>query len=146
VSVCVKHGSWTWKRLRLRERIGMSFLGDTHAAAARQLAQKADDRFRGLGYEVATGGAVFMNGAAAWLDCAIEREIQAGDHDIVLFRLNRATVADEIMPLIYHASGFHALAPIRPSDHSPVADRSAAHDDQAEARSADAITDQQRVS
>lgn len=54
VSVCVKHGSWTWRRLRTRERLGISFLGDSHAVAARQLAQRG-----GLDYEAGASGACF---------------------------------------------------------------------------------------
>lgn len=112
VSVCIKHGSWTWRQLRTRERIGISFLGHSHAATARQLAQRSDDRFRGLEHEVTTTGAVFLANATAWLECSIETEIAAGDHDIVLFRLHGAAAADEAMPLVFHSSRFHVLMPI----------------------------------
>jgi len=112
VSVCIKHGSATWQQLRGRERIGISFLGHAHAATARQLAQKTGDRFHGLDYEVTTDGALFLADATAWLECSLEQEIPAGDHDIVLFRLHRASVADGVMPLVFHSSDFHTLAPI----------------------------------
>ncbi len=112
VSVCVKQGSGTWRQLRTRERLGISFLGNGHAATARQLAQKTGDRFSGLDYEVTADGALFLANAAAWLECSVETEIAAGDHDIVLFRLHRAAVADGIMPLVFHSSDFHTLAPI----------------------------------
>lgn len=58
VSVCIKRGSWTWRRLRARPRIGISFLGDSHAVAARQLAQTGDNRFSGLDYQVGPEGAL----------------------------------------------------------------------------------------
>lgn len=112
VSVCIQHGSATWRQLRTRERLGISFLGNGHAATARQLAQKTGNRFSGLDYEVTSDGALFLMNAAAWLECSVEKEIAAGDHDIVLFRLHRAAVADEIMPLVFHSSCFHSLAPI----------------------------------
>lgn len=113
VSVCIKQGSWTWRLLRTRERIGISFLADSHGDTARRLAQTAADRFHGLDYQVAPGGALFLKNAPAWLECSVEKEIEAGDHDIVLFRLHQAAAADGIMPLVFHSSGFHALAPIR---------------------------------
>ncbi|MET4685189.1 flavin reductase family protein [Brevundimonas faecalis] len=112
VSVCIKQGSWTWRRLRTRERIGISFLGDSHAATARQLAQGAGDRFQGLNYHRVSSGALFLTNATAWLECSVETEIEAGDHDIVLFRLHRAAAVDGIMPLVFHSSDFHTLAPI----------------------------------
>jgi flavin reductase (DIM6/NTAB) family NADH-FMN oxidoreductase RutF len=116
VSVCIKHGSGTWRQLRMRQRLGISFLGDGHAATALQLAQKIDDRFLGLDYEVTPDGVVFLANAAAWLECSIEKEVAAGDHDIVVLRLHRAAAADDIMPLVFHSSAFHTIAPI---DHAP---------------------------
>lgn len=112
VLVCIKHGSATWRQLRSFGRIGISFLGAGHAATARQLAQKAGDRFQGLGYETTPDGAVFLTDAGAWLDCSVEQEIAAGDHDIILFRLHRAATAEGIMPLVFHSSVFHTLTPI----------------------------------
>src|SRR5436305_10269100 len=112
VSVCIKRGSGTWRQLRTCERVGISFLSNGHAATARQLAQWSDDRFRGLEYEATPDGAVFLANAAAWLECSVEQEIAAGDHDIVLFRLHQAAAADEVMPLVFHSSDFHTLAPL----------------------------------
>lgn len=112
VSVCIKHGSGTWQQLRTLERIGISFLGHGHATTARQLAQKTGDRFHGLDYEATPEGALFLANATAWLECSVEKEIAAGDHDIVLFRLHRAAVSDEVMPLVFHSSDFHTLQPI----------------------------------
>lgn len=112
VSVCIKHGSATWQQLRTRPRVGISFLSNRHAATARQLAQRGGDRFAGLSYETTTAGAVFLANAAAWLECSVEQEIAAGDHDIILFRLHRAATADGVMPLVFHSSDFHSIAPI----------------------------------
>lgn len=112
VSVCIKHGSATWQQLRRCGRIGISFLGHGHAATARQLAQKTGDRFQDLDYDVTPDGALFLANATAWLECSLEQEIAVGDHDIVLLRLHRAAVADEVMPLVFHSSDFHTLAPI----------------------------------
>lgn len=118
VSVCIRHGSATWRRLRKRECVGISFLGDGHAATARQLAQTTGDRFLGLDYEATATGALFLAKAAAWLECAMEQEIPAGDHDIILFRLHRAAVSDDIRPLVFHSSDFHTLAPLAEPPHS----------------------------
>lgn len=112
VSVCIKRGSGTWQQLRKQERLGISFLAHGHAAVARQLAQKTGDRFQGLAYETTSDGALFLTDASAWLECSVEQEIEAGDHDIVLFRLHRASVADGVSPLVFHSSDFHTLTPI----------------------------------
>lgn len=113
VSICIQHGSATWRQLRSVGRIGISFLGASHAATARQLAHKGGDRFEGLEYEETPDGAVLLMDAGAWLECSVEQEIAAGDHDIILFRPHRAATAEGIMPLVFHASDFHTLTPIR---------------------------------
>ena len=115
VSVCIKHGSWTWRQLCIGERIGISFLGDGHAGAARQLARATCDRFVELQYEATSSGAVFLASATAWLECSVEKEIEAGDHDIILFRLHRSAAADGVRPLIFHSSEFHTIAPLEMS-------------------------------
>ncbi|MCC2978192.1 flavin reductase family protein [Sphingomonas sp. PL-96] len=112
VSVCIRHGSATWRQLRLRPRIGISFLGSSHGAPARQLAQSTGDRFLGLDYQATPEGALFLRNATAWLKCSVEQEIAAGDHDIILFRLHRAAIADDVAPLVFHSSSFHTLAPL----------------------------------
>lgn len=112
VSVCIKQGSVTWRRLRALERVGISFLGHNHAATARQLAQKTGDRFHGLDYKASPSGALFLANAAAWLECSVEQEIAAGDHDIVVLRLHQTAATAGILPLVFHSSGFHTLTPI----------------------------------
>jgi flavin reductase (DIM6/NTAB) family NADH-FMN oxidoreductase RutF len=112
VSVCIKHGSGTLRQLRRSQRLGVSFLGNGHAATALQLAQKTGDRFLGLEYEATSYGAVFLLNASAWLECSVEKEVAAGDHDIVVLRLHRAAAADDIMPLVFHSSAFHTLTPV----------------------------------
>lgn len=110
VGVCVQHTSTTWPRLRERPRLGLSVLGDTQDAACRRLASRTGDRFAGLTRHHTGQGALFLEGATAWLDCAVERTVPAGDHDLALFRVHRQCVHPGHGPLVFHASGFHTLA------------------------------------
>src|ERR1035438_8862664 len=48
VSVCIKHGSRTWPRLRAASRLGISVLGAHQEEASRRLAAPGDDRFANL--------------------------------------------------------------------------------------------------
>jgi flavin reductase (DIM6/NTAB) family NADH-FMN oxidoreductase RutF len=114
VGVCVQHTSTTWPRLRELPRFGLSVLSDTQDAACRRLAAKTGDRFAGVTRHHTDEGALFLEGATAWLDCAIERTILAGDHDLVLFRVHRQCVYPDHTPLVFHASGFHALVGLEP--------------------------------
>jgi flavin reductase (DIM6/NTAB) family NADH-FMN oxidoreductase RutF len=112
VSICVAETSSTWPLLHSAPRLGVSVLGEGHEGAAKQLSAKTGDRFAGLGLEVTDGGAVLIEGSTAWLDCTIEAELPAGDHSIVLLRIQALTPHLDIAPLVFHGSAFRQLAAI----------------------------------
>ncbi len=116
VSICIAHTSTTWPALRTARRLGISVLGAHQEAAGRQLSARAGDRFAEVGWQATGTGAVLLRGASAWLDCSIEQEITAGDHDIVLLRVHDLDSTDAL-PLVFHGSSFRQLhAPRRVSE------------------------------
>jgi flavin reductase (DIM6/NTAB) family NADH-FMN oxidoreductase RutF len=110
VSVCVGTGSETWPRLRAAARIGVSVLSHGQEEASRRLAGRGIDRFAGLSWHPTEDGAVLLDDASAWFDCSVEREIRAGDHDIVLLSVHGIGAAPHLPPLVFHASGYRTLA------------------------------------
>lgn len=107
VSICVARTSTTWPSLRTAERIGISVLSSQQEAAGRQLSARGD-RFAELAWRATSAGAVLLRDASAWLDCSLEREITAGDHDIVLLRVHDLD-ATAVLPLVFHGSSFRQL-------------------------------------
>lgn len=110
VSVCVSTASRTWPLLRRAGRLGVSVLGHGQEEASRSLAARGADRFAGLPWHPTRDGAVLLAGVSAWLDCSVEREIRAGDHEIVLLRVHRLGTDPEIAPLVFHGSRYRRLA------------------------------------
>ena len=108
VSVCIGHSSTTWPVLRAASRLGISVLGAHQETASRQLSSRDGDRFAGLRWRATDDGAVLLHEASAWFECSIEREIAAGDHDIVLLRVHDLG-ASEAMPLVFHGSAYRQL-------------------------------------
>jgi flavin reductase (DIM6/NTAB) family NADH-FMN oxidoreductase RutF len=109
VSVCMDNGSRTWPRLRRLSRVGISILSGEQGAVCRQLASDAADRFAGVAWTASADGAVFLGGAAAWLDCTPVQEVAAGDHHIVLFDVQAVAHDPQTAPLLFHASRLRAL-------------------------------------
>jgi flavin reductase (DIM6/NTAB) family NADH-FMN oxidoreductase RutF len=110
VAFCVQSSSTTWPLLEQSPRLGISFLGASHDSAALQLAAKsAETRFTGLRYETTPDGALFIEGASTWLECAPHSVVEAGDHGIVLLRVSGLTVAPDVEPLVFHGSSFRQL-------------------------------------
>lgn len=111
VSICLAHTSSTWPLLRRATRLGVSVLGAHQEQACRQLSAPGD-RFAALSWRATADGAVLLDGASAWLDCGIERQIPAGDHDIVLLRVHELAADPAVVPLVFHASQFRRLEPV----------------------------------
>jgi flavin reductase (DIM6/NTAB) family NADH-FMN oxidoreductase RutF len=104
VSVCVATTSSTWPKLRRATRLGVSVLSHEQEAASRSLASRGVDRFAGLSWHATEDGAILLDGASAWFDCAVEREIRAGDHEIVLLNVHGLGTDPLTPPLVFHGS------------------------------------------
>lgn len=110
VLVCIQNSSATWRKLKDAPRIGVSVLGEEHDRACSQLAAKSGDRFDRLEWFATDGGAVLLEGAAASLDCSVVDEIAAGDHQLVLLRIEALNFQPTVNPLVFHGSRFRKLS------------------------------------
>lgn len=110
VSVCVARTSTTWPKLRSLPRLGVSVLAEDHGAVARALAAKDGDRFASMRWEATDGGAILVHGSTMWLECTVEQEVSAGDHDIVVLRIQSLETYPDVAPMIFHGSQFKHLA------------------------------------
>ncbi|MEM7136080.1 MAG: flavin reductase family protein [Myxococcota bacterium] len=109
VSICIMNGSERWPLLRDAARLGLSFLGDGQQHVCRQLAKPVEQGLEGLDISATPEGAVLLRDAAAWLDCSVHNEIEAGDHTIVLLRIEALHARPTQAPLVFHNSKFHRL-------------------------------------
>jgi len=109
VSFCVQNSSTTWPKLKDLPFLGISVLGEAHDAAAKTLAAKTGDRFAGLDTKSTERGALFIHGTSVWLESAIEQEVLAGDHTIVVLRVHDITIHDGVAPIVFHRSAFRRL-------------------------------------
>jgi flavin reductase (DIM6/NTAB) family NADH-FMN oxidoreductase RutF len=110
VSFSVATTSKTWPDLRRTGHLGVTILADHHGEACRQLAGPVDTRFDGLAVSATDEGAVTLDEGLARFDCTVYREVEAGDHLIVLLQLHAVEHPETGSPLIFHRSGFGRLA------------------------------------
>ena len=109
VSFSPARTSLTWCRMRRAGRFGVSILGARHHEFARRASVVGGDRFAGVEWEQGYGGVPLLADALATLDCEIVAEHEAGDHWIVVGRVDDLRVAPLGAPLLFYASGFAAL-------------------------------------
>ena len=109
VSFAIANTSKTWPRLRRARHVGVTILADHHGPVARQLAGPVEARFDGLDVTLGDLGTVTLVDGLAQFDTTIYREVEAGDHTIVLLELHAVEQADTSSPLVFHRSSFGRL-------------------------------------
>jgi flavin reductase (DIM6/NTAB) family NADH-FMN oxidoreductase RutF len=110
VSVAMAETSTTWPKLRQLPRLGISLLSHSQGPTCRTLAAKTGDRFADLQWRSNDNtGAVFIDAAAAELECELFGELPAGDHSIVLLLIKSLSVDDRQEPLVFYGSDFRRL-------------------------------------
>jgi len=109
VSFSIRTTSKTWPDLRRATRLGVTILADHHGPLARQLAGDPAHRFGDVPLLLGDGGALTLPDGLAQFDTSIHREVDAGDHTLVLLRLHRVRQGDHAMPLVFHRSTFESL-------------------------------------
>lgn len=109
VSVCMANTSTTWPVLRALPAIGVSVLSDTQAEASRALAARLPDRFADIHWYATAAGAVLLEEAVLRMECTLEAEVPAGDHTLVLLRIDAYEADPARAPLVFHASRFRRL-------------------------------------
>ncbi|WP_244903956.1 flavin reductase family protein [Actinoplanes philippinensis] len=113
VQFSIANASKTWPDLRRAGHLGITILADRHGSLARRLAGPPQARFDGVDVEIGENGAVTLPDGLAQFDTTIYREVEAGDHTIVLLRLHAVEHADHSLPLVFHRSAFGLGAPPR---------------------------------
>jgi flavin reductase (DIM6/NTAB) family NADH-FMN oxidoreductase RutF len=109
VSFSIATTSKTWPDLRRAPHLGITVLAEHHGAVCSQLAGPVDDRFTGIALRTSSEGAVTLDEGVARFDCTIHREVEAGDHLVILLRLH-AVEHSTGQPLVFHRSAYGRLA------------------------------------
>jgi flavin reductase (DIM6/NTAB) family NADH-FMN oxidoreductase RutF len=109
VAFCVQNTSTTWPKLKGSISLGVSVLGEAHDGVARALAAKTGDRFAGIPTVTNESGALFIDGTSVWLESTIHQLVPAGDHTIVILRVNSISVNPTVRPILFYRSVFHRL-------------------------------------
>jgi flavin reductase (NADH) len=107
--VCIDMRSRTLTAIRSAGRFAVNFLGSAHSNIAMHFASKAEDKFASLGWLTeATGAPILHDYAHAWADCYVDREIEVGDHVLVIGAVVHGGISgrDDERPLAYHRRVF----------------------------------------
>ena len=121
--VCVDRTSRTLPALRYARAFAVNVLEAGHAQLARHFASKAEEKFTELAWTPGCDGVPILHDhCIAWAECRTRREIEAGDHLIMVAEVVHGGAEQERASLIYFRRDFGSFAALAP-DGLPTADR-----------------------
>jgi 3-hydroxy-9,10-secoandrosta-1,3,5(10)-triene-9,17-dione monooxygenase reductase component len=109
IAFCPSRGSLTWSRMRRARRFAVNVLAGRHRGFAQRATPPGADRFAGLEWHLGHGGAPLLADALAILQCEIVAEHPAGDHFIVVGRVDHLRVPPVEDPLVFFCGAFRGL-------------------------------------
>ncbi len=105
-------GAGAWKALQESgDRFCVNVLSESQDDTCRTIASRWSDRFEGIGYSLSPGGQPVIHGAVAYIDCVLHAIHEAGDHDIVVCRVDSLGVLSTAYPLLFFRGGYGAFEP-----------------------------------
>lgn len=88
ISFSVMTNSSTYPRIRETGKFAVNVLSHHQHGVSSQFARKGTDKWAGIDWSPTLAGNPVIHDTAMWLDCDIWAEHEAGDHYIVIGRVN----------------------------------------------------------
>ena len=108
VLVCIGHDATMHPLVGKVEHFAINILRHDQEALSRRFASKDLQRFDGIGFARGESGVALLDGVLGWLECRTEVRHDAGDHTILIGRVEAAH-AGEGRPLLYYRGGYAQL-------------------------------------
>ncbi|WP_408899768.1 flavin reductase family protein (plasmid) [Nocardioides sp. R1-1] len=103
--------SSTWPRIQAQGRFCINVLSAEQEVLCRAFAQKGANKFDGVSWRPAPGGAPIIDGAVAWIDCEMESVQVLGDHHLVVGRVTALDTQSRDLPLLFFRGGYGRFLP-----------------------------------
>ncbi|HMC51754.1 MAG TPA: flavin reductase [Acidimicrobiales bacterium] len=97
--------SASWPRIEAVGAFCVNVLSQEQETLSRVFATKDPDKFGGIGWRRAATGSPVLDRVLAWIDCRIEGVHEAGDHLLVLGRVQELGLG-EGEPLLFYRAGY----------------------------------------
>ena len=90
----------------------VNVLREEHQEVSSRLARKGDHSLEGMGLCDSDTGCPALQEALAHFECEVEARHDAGDHIIMIGRVQKFDHAEDGRPLLYHRGGYQMLPPV----------------------------------
>jgi flavin reductase (DIM6/NTAB) family NADH-FMN oxidoreductase RutF len=99
--------STSFQAIRESGEFCVNVLAADQVEACRKFATRGAEKFKDVAWMPRPSGAPLLDGAVAYIDCALESVIEAGDHYIVVARVTELDIArDDAPPMVFYRGGY----------------------------------------
>lgn len=105
------NSSRSFAQVRTAEAFCVNVLAADQEPFCRQFASAGDTKFEGVSWKPAPLGSPILDGAVSWIECTFEDIREAGDHSIVLGRVEDLCVERSTLPLLFFQGGYGKFSP-----------------------------------
>ncbi|MPY80741.1 MAG: hypothetical protein GEV04_20325 [Actinophytocola sp.] len=109
VCFCPGKTSSSWPRIRGVGRFCVNILAADQEDLCRGFAASGADKFDGVRWVPSPNGSPLLTGSMAWIDCALDREVDGGDHTIAIARVTDLSERRDAPPLLFYRAAFERL-------------------------------------
>lgn len=112
VLVVPAKSSRAWPLIRRAGHFTINLLSAAQEGLSNQFARSGGDKFTGVEWTPSPHGDPHLSGSLAWIDCTVHAVHDAGDHYVVLGRVEGLTVGgDDVAeePLVFYRSAYRVL-------------------------------------
>jgi|SRR5680860_1138010 len=110
VLFCAAKASTTWPRIEAAGKFTVNILNEHQEDVCRVFATKGADRFSRIGWRTSSNGQPILHDSLAYIDCEMQEQHDAGDHIIVVGRVQELGVLSEEGPLLFYRGGYGKFA------------------------------------
>ncbi|KKC25197.1 flavin reductase family protein [Sphingomonas sp. SRS2] len=105
--------STSWLDIERAAKFCVNVLASDQVDLCRRFSAKGEDKFAGLSHRVSANGSPVLDDVLAWIDCSLEKVYEAGDHYVVLGRVQELDIVRPGQPLLFFRGGYGSFAPSR---------------------------------
>ena len=103
----------SWRALRESgDSFTVNVLGADQEGVCRAIAMRKTDKFSGIPWHRSPAGNPVVDGAVAWIDCVTDQIHEAGDHHIVIGRVEELDLGAGGTPLLFFRGGYGSFSPL----------------------------------
>jgi 3-hydroxy-9,10-secoandrosta-1,3,5(10)-triene-9,17-dione monooxygenase reductase component len=88
--------------IRLSRRFCVNFLAADQTDLSNSFASLAEDKFEGVDWKRTSNGMPLIEGTVGWVDCVVHGVHEAGDHYLVIGKVEELGQGEADRPLLFH--------------------------------------------